>query len=91
MNSNHKLLMIVAIAAAVSIGPTLSIVQIANAQLQSTYCQGHTHKSQNWRDGCESGAADCGGKKSYDPGRGHTQDFINGYNAGWSNKGCHVP
>ena len=92
MNIQLKILTIAAIVTAMAIGPTLSIVQMAQAQgVGTSYCQGHTHKSKNWIDGCTSGSADCSGKKDYNPGQGHTQDFINGYNAGWSNKGCHVP
>jgi hypothetical protein len=90
MNISNKMLLIAIMVAAIAVGPTL--VQMTQAQgVGSTYCQSATKKSQNYRDGCESGAADCSGKKDYNPGKGHTQDFINGYNAGWSNKGCHVP
>jgi hypothetical protein len=92
MNMQLKMLTIAAIIAAVSVGPTLSIVQMAQAQgVGSTYCQSHTSKSQDWRDGCESGAADCSGGKPYNTGKGHTVDFVKGYDAGWSNKGCKMP
>jgi hypothetical protein len=90
MNISNKMLIMAIMVTATAVGPIL--VQMTQAQgVGSTYCQGATHKSQNYRDGCESGASDCSGSKPYNTGKGHTQDFINGYNAGWTNKGCHVP
>jgi len=76
---------------ALTMGPTLSNLSLMQTADASAYCQGHTHKDKNWKDGCESGAADCKGKKDYNKGSGHTADFQNGYNAGWANGGCYIP
>ncbi len=90
MFNQTKILTIAVIASIIALYPALISTPIQEADA-SAYCQGHTNQSVNWRDGCESGLADCRGQKDYNFGKGHTQDFINGYNAGWSNGGCYIP
>jgi hypothetical protein len=60
----------------------------AKATYGATWCESQKGKSDNWKSGCESGAADCRGGKAYDPGSGHSRDFHHGYDAGWAHAGC---
>jgi hypothetical protein len=74
-----------------TLGPTLANLSLMQTAEASAYCQGHKSKYKNWKDGCESGTADCKGGKDFSTGSGHTADFKDGYRLGWANAGCYVP
>ena len=92
MKSYIKMLGIVAIVATLgTVNAMTTIVQIAKAaNVGSSFCDGK-YSAGDSRDGCVSGQADCKGGKKYDPGKGHTGDFVKGYDAGWVHEGCKLP
>jgi hypothetical protein len=92
MNSYIKMLVIVAIVATVgTVSAMTTIVQNAKAaNVGSTYCDGK-YSAGDSRDGCVSGQADCKGGKKYDTGKGHSGEFVKGYDAGWVHEGCKLP
>ncbi|MPZ06264.1 MAG: hypothetical protein GEU26_07580 [Nitrososphaeraceae archaeon] len=84
-----KATLIVTAVCSLAIAATLSVLtDEAKATYGATWCESQKGKSDNWKSGCESGAADCRGGKAYDPGSGHSRDFHHGYDAGWSHSGC---
>jgi hypothetical protein len=88
ISTTNNAIVIAIVISALAIGPALLTDHITKAQPTKTWCQSQSGKSNNWKSGCESGAGDCRGGKSYDPGKGHTRDYHLGYDAGWTHSGC---
>ena len=81
-------ILVVAAVCSLALASVLSVIPVAKATYGATWCENQSGKSNNWKSGCESGAADCRGGKEYDPGSGHSRDFHHGYDAGWAHAGC---
>lgn len=88
LNLKTKSVLIAVAVCSLVMASILSAIPIVKPAYGVTWCQNQKGKDDNWKSGCESGAADCRGGKAYDPGSGHSRDFHHGYDAGWAHAGC---
>jgi hypothetical protein len=83
MKINTKLLVIVLAVTTLTLGPTIIVINPADAE--SHYCSDEKGKSKAWIEGCKQGWYDHDHCLSYNPGTG---EVAQGYKVGWSKGSC---
>ena len=87
---NAKALIIAAVIAGLALAPTILTDNTVKAQpTKSLSCDTKKH-SKDYCDGFVVGKTDCRDGKRYNTS-GHTKNWVDGYKAGWTGAGCHVP